>query len=265
MAMTAGGMSGQNLMVVRVSYCPHNESVAKAYGHARIRVGERTTFSDLRLTAAQFFTVDPHQVVLVDGLRAQWPLTHTVWHETGGRSVIIRMVDIDGDLMAGRGDAGAEAEVGGEGAEQGGGGRYAELLEMLGDGGEPAAAPEEEEAEDAGSEVSSAWSGDLAHEGGVRKSRVAVAFEVTVHLLFFLVLLVVSFSRRDVLLSNKMVAAFRDAFVLPEFGEPRAPSPPPPAASPCPRRLRPPRSAPPCAAPRRRLRREELLQSQRPG
>ena len=46
-----------------------------------------------------------------------------------------------------------------------------------------------------------------------------VVLEVGVHVLFCLLLGAVSFSRRDVLRSNKLVSSFRGTFVQPEFGE----------------------------------------------
>ena len=209
--MSAGG---NQLVVVRVSYCPDHQPAAKALAHGRFRVGERTTFADLRATAAHFFTVKPDQCVLSDQNGSQWPLSNTVWDAPPGNGMItVRLLLVDTETA---GEPDDERPV--EAAEA-----VDKLLHLIGepdeDGdGEPDEA-EEEEDDDGASSESSAWSGDQVRAQDYHLSRWKVALEVGVHLLLCLLLAAVSFSRRDVLLSNKLVSSFRANFVQPEFGE----------------------------------------------
>lgn len=208
--MSAGG---NKLIVVRVSYCPTHQPAAKALAHGRFRVGERTTFTDLRATAAHFFTVNPNGCVLSDENGAQWPLLNTVWNAPPGNGMItVRLLLVDTDTV---GEPDDERPV--EAAEA-----VDKLLHLIGepdeDGdGEPDEA-EEEDDDDGASSESSAWSGDqVKAERNV--SRWKVVLEVGLHVLFCLLLGAVSFSRRDVLMSNKLVSSFRANFVQPEFGK----------------------------------------------
>lgn len=201
----------KNWLLVRVGYCPDGQAIGEAIGHTKFRVGDRTTFADLKVTSSQFFSVSPDRCHLVDQHNAQWPLTHMVEKELRGISgAVIRIVHMDDDTIKR-----AELE---ERRAEGDAAAITDLLKMLGD--EPAAPPEQPEGEaDDAMSVSSAWSGDFGATPELNKgSRRAAYIEMFIHSVFFALVMLIAFSRRDTLAANKLVTSFEEGFVQRNFG-----------------------------------------------
>lgn len=204
------GSTKKNWLLVRVGYCPVGQAIGEAIGLAKFRVGDRTTFADLKVTSSQFFSVSPDRCNLVDQHNAQWPLSHMVDKELRGHSgAVIRIVHMDDETIK---RTELERRADGDAAA------ITDLLKMLGDEqGEKQEQPEGD-ADDAMS-VSSAWSGDFGAQPELsRGSRRAAYVEMFIHSVFFALVMLIAFSRRDTLGANKLVTAFEVGFVQRDFG-----------------------------------------------
>ena len=80
--------------ILAVHYCPEDEPTDRAVATVRFRLGDRTTFGELRDTAAHYFGLeDPQHYVLENDHQARWPTDKAAWREVRGRpDAVVRMV-----------------------------------------------------------------------------------------------------------------------------------------------------------------------------
>ena len=80
--------------ILAVHYRPEDEPTDRAVATVRFRLGDRTTFGELRDTAAHYFGLeDPQHYVLENDHQARWPTDKAAWREVRGRpDAVVRMV-----------------------------------------------------------------------------------------------------------------------------------------------------------------------------
>ena len=216
--------------ILAVHYCPEDEPTDRAVATVRFRLGDRTTFGELRDTAAHYFGLeDPQHYVLENDHQARWPTDKAAWREVRGRpDAVVRMVGRS-DLAA----DGAEEDDEEAGEEAAGVARARALAEKLaeelgdGDGARLGAGGDDEEEDDSDDE------GEVIPEyvePPLNRKRLLI--EMTVHIVYTLTLILATYTKRDIKNSFDFFKAMETVFVEEELyaGATAAPPRPPAAA-----------------------------------
>ena len=216
--------------ILAVHYCPEDEPTDRAVATVRFRLGDRTTFGELRDTAAHYFGLeDPQHYVLENDHQARWPTDKAAWREVRGRpDAVVRMVGRS-DLAA----DGAEEDDEEAGEEAAGVARARALAEKLaeelgdGDGARLGAGGDDDEEDDSDDE------GEVIPEyvePPLNRKRLLI--EMTVHIVYTLTLILATYTKRDIKNSFDFFKAMETVFVEEELyaGATAAPPRPPAAA-----------------------------------
>ena len=214
--------------ILAVHYCPEDEPTDRAVATVRFRLGDRTTFGELRDTAAHYFGLeDPQHYVLENDHQARWPTDKAAWREVRGRpDAVVRMVGRS-DLAA----DGAEEDDEEAGEEAAGVARARALAEKLaeelgdGDGARLGAGGDDEEEDDSDDE------GEVIPEyvePPLNRKRLLI--EMTVHIVYTLTLILATYTKRDIKNSFDFFKAMETVFVEEELYAGATAAPPRPPA-----------------------------------
>ena len=217
--------------ILAVHYCPEDEPTDRAVATVRFRLGDRTTFGELRDTAAHYFGLeDPQHYVLENDHQARWPTDKAAWREVRGRpDAVVRMVGRS-DLAA----DGAEEDDEEAGEEAAGVARARALAEKLaeelgdGDGARLGAGGDEEEEDDSDDE------GEVIPEyvePPLNRKRLLI--EMTVHIVYTLTLILATYTKRDIKNSFDFFKAMETVFVEEELYAGATAAPPARRPPPC--------------------------------
>ena len=217
--------------ILAVHYCPEDEPTDRAVATVRFRLGDRTTFGELRDTAAHYFGLeDPQHYVLENDHQARWPTDKAAWREVRGRpDAVVRMVGRS-DLAA----DGAEEDDEEAGEEAAGVARARALAEKLaeelgdGDGARLGAGGDDEEEDDSDDE------GEVIPEyvePPLNRKRLLI--EMTVHIVYTLTLILATYTKRDIKNSFDFFKAMETVFVEEELYAGATAAPPARRPPPC--------------------------------
>ena len=217
--------------ILAVHYCPEDEPTDRAVATVRFRLGDRTTFGELRDTAAHYFGLeDPQHYVLENDHQARWPTDKAAWREVRGRpDAVVRMVGRS-DLAA----DGAEEDDEEAGEEAAGVARARALAEKLaeelgdGDGARLGAGGDDEEEDDSDDE------GEVIPEyvePPLNRKRLLI--EMTVHIVYTLTLILATYTKRDIKNSFDFFKAMETVFVEEELYAGATAAPPARRPLPC--------------------------------